>query len=64
MCPYVQASARTQTLPATPQRQTKERTEKEYGDLLDAACFDLTSVSEPLPPFDYRVIEASSVPAR
>ena len=42
----------------------KERTEKEYGALLDAAGFDLISVSEPLPPFDYRVIEASSVPAR
>lgn len=42
----------------------KERTEKEYRDLLAAAGFDLTSVTEPLPPFNYRVIEASSVPAR
>jgi hypothetical protein len=35
-----------------------ERTEREFRDLLAAADLELLSVSESLPPFDYRVIEA------
>ncbi|MFI5897825.1 methyltransferase [Actinoplanes sp. NPDC051513] len=38
----------------------KERTEHEYRDLLGAAGLTLTAVSEPLPPFGYRLIEASA----
>jgi hypothetical protein len=36
----------------------RERTEREFRDLLAAADLELLSVSEALPPFAYRVIEA------
>jgi hypothetical protein len=35
-----------------------ERTEREFRELLSAADLELLSVSEALPPFDYRIIEA------
>jgi O-methyltransferase domain/Dimerisation domain len=37
----------------------RERTEREFRDLLAAADLELLSVSEALSPFDYRVIEAA-----
>jgi hypothetical protein len=37
----------------------RERTEREFRELLAAAGLVLLSVSEALPPFDYRVIEAA-----
>lgn len=37
----------------------RERTEREFGDLLTAAGFELAAVSERIAPFDYRVIEAT-----
>jgi hypothetical protein len=36
----------------------RERTEREFRALLAAADLELLSVSESLPPFDYRVLEA------
>ena len=36
----------------------RERTEREFRDLLAAADLRLHDVSAPLPPFDYRIIEA------
>jgi O-methyltransferase domain/Dimerisation domain len=38
----------------------RERTEQEFRDLLDAAGFEVYGLSERLPPFDYRVIEAKN----
>jgi hypothetical protein len=40
----------------------RERTEAEFRGLLDAAGFELTRVTKAIPPFDYRVIEATPVP--
>jgi 2-polyprenyl-6-methoxyphenol hydroxylase-like FAD-dependent oxidoreductase len=37
----------------------RERTEPEFRDLFRAADLTLTSISEPLPPFGYRLLEAS-----
>jgi O-methyltransferase domain/Dimerisation domain len=37
----------------------RERTEREFRELLAAADLELLSVSSALPPFDYRVIEAA-----
>jgi hypothetical protein len=37
----------------------RERTEREFAALLDAAGLELCSVSEPIAPFGYRVLEAS-----
>ncbi|MGH9210195.1 MAG: methyltransferase [Acidimicrobiales bacterium] len=37
----------------------RERTEQDFQRLFDAAAFELASIGEPLPPFDYRVIEAT-----
>jgi hypothetical protein len=39
----------------------RERTRAELGDLLAAAGFALADVSDPIPPFDYRVAEATPV---
>ncbi len=39
----------------------RERTRDEFGTLLATAGFELASVTPPLPPFDYRVIEAVPV---
>jgi hypothetical protein len=35
----------------------RERTESEFRELLDAAGFELSRLGEPIPPFDYHVIE-------
>jgi O-methyltransferase domain/Dimerisation domain len=37
----------------------RERTEQEFRSLLDAAGFTLTALTEPLPPYGYRVIEGT-----
>ncbi len=37
----------------------RERTEHEFGGLLEGAGFTPARFSEPLAPFDYRVIEAA-----
>jgi O-methyltransferase domain/Dimerisation domain len=39
----------------------RERTQAEFRALLDTAGFELTRVSEAIPPFDYRVIEGVPV---
>jgi len=38
----------------------RERTEREFHALLEAAGLELSRLSEPLAPFDYRVIEATA----
>jgi O-methyltransferase domain/Dimerisation domain len=40
----------------------RERTEREFRGLMDAAGFELSRLTAPIPPFDYRVIEGAPVP--
>jgi hypothetical protein len=42
----------------------KERTEQEFRSLLSEAGFRLATSTEPIPPFDYRVIEATPINGR
>jgi hypothetical protein len=40
----------------------RERTEREFSDLFAAAGFELATVTDRIPPFDYRVLEATPAP--
>ena len=40
----------------------RERTEAEFRNLLDGAGLELTAVTEPIPPFACRVLEAAPAP--
>jgi hypothetical protein len=65
MLPEVVSDADTQTLLVDVLMMVvtggRERTEAEFRRLLEAAGFQLTRVTEAIPPFDYRVIEGAPV---
>lgn len=64
--PEVVTEAAAQTLPVDILMLVitggREHTEQEFRSLLGTAGSELTRLTEPLPPFDYRVIEATPAP--